>query len=125
MPISRAGQALVIAVGPLLDSVLAATEDLDVSVAYCNTPRPFDVRGLNELLPRDAATVDVVMVEPYLAGTSAHQVASALPHVPHRLLSLGVGRRDLHRYGTSAQHDSAHGLDPGALRAAITNFLEK
>jgi transketolase len=59
------------------------------------------------------------MVEPYLAGTSANVVSSALDVVPHRLVSLGVGRDDLHRYGTVAQHDAAHGLDVPGLRRAI------
>ena len=52
--------------GPVLDAVLAATEGLDVNVLYANTVRPFDSRGLREVL----AAPDVVLVEPWLAGTS-------------------------------------------------------
>ena len=40
---------LVIAVGPVLDDVLAAVADLDVNVAYTNRPRPFDTAGLRAL----------------------------------------------------------------------------
>jgi transketolase len=114
-------KAAVVVVGPLLDAVLDATADLDVTVAYTHTPRPFDVEGLWAL---DAT--DVVVVEPYLAGTSAHVVEAALSHVPHRLLSLGVGRgahSDLRRYGTPADHARAHGLDAPGLRASISRFL--
>lgn len=119
LPVRHGGRAVVVAVGPLLDPVLAATAGLDVTVAYTNTPRPFDATGLRELTGQaDAPTV--VMVEPYLAGTSAHAIAQALADVPHRLLSLGVTRTDLHRFGTIANHDAAHGLDPASLRAAIT-----
>lgn len=71
-----------------------------------------------------AATTDVILVEPYYAGTSAHEVAAALFDVRHRLLSLGVGRRDLRRYGTAAEHDAAHGLDAAGLRRSINDFLE-
>jgi transketolase len=124
LPLRHGRQAVVIAVGPMLDPVLAATVDLDVTVAYTSTPRPFDEAGLRaltwELSGTDAA---VVIVEPYLAGTSAHVVSSALADAPHRLLSLGVGRNDLHRYGTVADHHAAHSLTPGALRAAISAHL--
>jgi len=41
--------------------------------------------------------------------------------VAHRLISLGVGREDLHRYGTIADHDAAHGLDTASLRAALVS----
>ncbi|MGE5828300.1 MAG: transketolase family protein [Micromonosporaceae bacterium] len=118
VPLRHGRRAVVVAVGPLLDPVLAATAGLDVTVAYTNTPRPFDAAGLRELIGQaDAPTV--VMAEPYLAGTSAHAIAQALADVPHRLLSLGVARTDLHRFGTIADHDAAHGLDPTSLRAAI------
>jgi transketolase len=109
--------ALVLAVGPMLDPVLAATEGLDVAVAYTNTPRPFDAAGLRAL-----AKQKVVLVEPYLAGTSSRVVADALRGVPHELLALGVGRADLRRYGSPKDHARWHGLDPAGLRAAIADF---
>jgi len=52
------------------------------------------------------------------------QVATALSDVRHRLLTLGVGRCDLRRYGTAAEHDAAHGLDAPGLRRSISDFLE-
>jgi transketolase len=109
---------LVVAVGPMLDPVRAATTDLDVTVAYTHTPRPFDRAGLARL-----ATRDVILVEPYRAGTSAHEVAAALSAVPHRLLALGVGRADLHRYGSPRDHARWHGLDAAGLRRSISDFL--
>ena len=114
----RRGGPLVVAVGPMLDPVLAATRDLDVSVAYTNTPRPLDVEGLRLLIESE-----LVMVEPYLAGTSAHLVGAALSGVPHRALHLGVGRAEVRRYGSRADHDRAHGLDPAGLRRSISAFL--
>ncbi len=126
-PVRRGDRAVVVAVGPMLDRVLAATSGLDATVAYTDTPRPFDADGLRDLVWEVTAPADrgaaVVVVEPYLVGTSAHLVSQALASVPHRLLSLGVGRTDLHRYGTVDEHDAAHGLDPASLRAAITLHL--
>jgi transketolase len=111
----------VIAVGPLADSVIEATLGLDVTVLYAATVRPFDSATLRETLRAPA----VVLVEPYLAGTSAPAVASALSDIPHRVLGLGVGRDELRRYGEPAEHEAAHGLDPASLRASITAFLDQ
>jgi len=108
----------VLAVGPMLDPVLAAVRDLDVTVMYTATVRPFGAAAL-----RAAASAVVVVVEPYLAGTSNREVDEALLDVPHRVLGLGTSRTELRRYGTPAQHAAAHGLDPASLRARISRFL--
>jgi transketolase len=113
-----AGARLVISVGPTLDETLAATGDLDVTVAYLHTVRPFDTSGLRAAL----SGTDVVLVEPYLAGTSASEVADALHDRPHRLLGLGVRNPELRRYGTAAEHRAAHGLDAAGIRAALDGF---
>lgn len=118
----RTGSAgVVLAVGPLLDEVLAATEGLDVTVLYAATVRPFDDEALRAAVGR--AAPQVVLVEPYLAGTSAAAAGQALMEVPHRILPLGVGRAELRRYGTVEEHTAAHGLDAASLRQRITAFL--
>lgn len=121
----RRGQgALVVAVGPALSAVLAATAGLDVTVAYTNTPRPWDADGLRELVWELPGAPVVVIVEPYLAGTSAHTVSRTLAGVAHRLVSLGVSPYDSHHYGTIADHHRSHGLDPDGLRASIAAALQ-
>ncbi|GHC74582.1 transketolase family protein [Streptomyces flavofungini] len=114
-------RGVVVAVGPMLEQVLAATEGLDVTVLYATTVRPFDAVGLRRAVGGGAA--DVVLVEPYLAGTSTAAANDALVEVPHRVLGLGVGRRELRRYGRLDEHVRAHGLDAGSLRGRIEGFL--
>lgn len=111
----------VVAVGPVADAVLAATTDLDVTVLYAATIRPFDSAALRATLGRP----DVVLVEPYLAGTSVPFAAEALSDIPHRVIGLGVGRAELRHYGTPAEHAAAHGLDAASLRARISGFLDR
>ncbi len=96
--------ATVMAIGPMGDSVLE---------------RPFDGATLRELM----SGPEVVLVEPYLAGTSAHEVSAALQQVPHRLLSLGISDPELRRYGTPAEHAQWQGLDVAGLRARIAGFV--
>ncbi|MGY1546328.1 transketolase family protein [Streptomyces sp. MN6] len=117
----REGRAgVVVAVGPMLDAVLAATEGLDVTVLYATTVRPFDADALRRAT--GTAGTDVVLVEPYLAGTSTAAANDALADVPHRVLGLGVGRAELRRYGRFEEHLAAHGLDARSLRERITRF---
>ncbi|GAA3847073.1 transketolase [Streptomyces coacervatus] len=112
---------VVLAVGPALDAVLAATEGLDVTVLYATTVRPFDSAALRRAT--ETAGTDVVLVEPYLAGTSTAAANDALSDLPHRVLGLGVGRRELRRYGRIEEHVAAHGLDARSLRERIGGFV--
>ncbi|MDX6360780.1 MAG: transketolase [Nocardioidaceae bacterium] len=117
--VRRGAGATVVALGPVLDEVLAATTHRDVTVAYAHTVRPFDGPALRRLL----VTPDVVLVEPWLAGTSARSVADALTDVPHRLLALGTRRSEVRHYGTPAEHQRAHGLDAAGIRRSLDAFL--
>ncbi|GAA0927223.1 MULTISPECIES: transketolase family protein [Streptomyces violaceusniger group] len=116
-------RGVVIAVGPMLDGVLTAVEGLDVTVLYATTVRPFDARAVRATTEAAVGGVDVVLVEPYLAGTSATAVNDALADRPHRVFGLGIPRRELRRYGTIDEHLAGQGLDPGALRERISAFL--
>ncbi|WP_101257486.1 transketolase family protein [Streptomyces barkulensis] len=118
------GAPAVVAVGPLLDSVLEAVRGLDATVLYAATVRPFDTAALRAAVAGPGAP-EVVLVEPYLAGTSTAAATEALADVPHRILGLGTARAELRRYGTAAEHLAAHGLDPRSLRERITSFTAR
>jgi transketolase len=114
------GAPLVVAVGPTLTPVLEATSDRDVTVAYVATVRPFPHEDLRDAF---ADGTDVVLVEPYLAGTSAGEIAVALNDRPHRVLALGVPNAELRHYGTGAEHRAAHGLDAAGIASSLEEFL--
>jgi len=122
LPVRTGRRGTVVAVGPMLRPVLDAVAGLDVTVLYAVTVRPFDAVTLHRAVVA-SGSADVVLVEPYLAGTSSREVGEALVDVPHRVLGLGVGRAELRRYGTPAEHAAAHGLDPASLRERIAAFL--
>ncbi len=118
----RGGAGVVIAVGPVLDQVLAATATADATVLYTATIRPFDHAGLRAAV--GSARPNVVLVEPYLRGTSAYEVAEALGDVPHRLRSYGVRRdQETRVYGKAEDHDRLHGVDAASLTESITSFF--
>jgi transketolase len=109
----------VVAVGPMLDVAMRATADLDVTLLYANTIRPFDGETLRTVLQAP----EVVLVEPYLAGTSTIEVSQLLQARPHRILSLGTSLKENRHYGTSDEHFAAHGMDEAGIRASISEFL--
>jgi transketolase len=114
------GSPLVVSVGPTLTPVLEATAGRDLSVAYLATVRPFPHEGVRDAL---ASGTDVVLVEPYLAGTSASEIAIALRDRAHRLLALGVPNAEFRHYGTGAEHRAAHGLDAAGIARSLEEFL--
>jgi transketolase len=113
------GSPLILAVGPTLDQVVEAAGDLTATIAYTSTVAPFPGGELRAV----ANASDVVLVEPYLRGTSAAVIADALRDRPRRLLALGVPPLELRRYGTPAEHRRAYGLDATGIRRSLDAFL--
>jgi transketolase len=116
----RGSRATVIAVGPMLDRTLAATADMDVTVLYATTLNPFDA----DTLGRELAGDDVVVVEPFFAGTLAGPVSEALLRDrPTRLHFVGVPRAVIRDYGTPQQLDHVLGLDAAGIRRQIASAI--
>ncbi len=118
-------RGVVLAVGPTLDRVLQAVEaeNADVTVLYAATVRPFDSDGLRRAV-EDTDHADVMVVEPYFEGTSAHLISETLQQIPHRVRSTGVKRHaELRNYGTAEDHDAAHDLDVVGLGSAVRSFF--
>jgi transketolase len=110
----------VVAVGPMLDRTLEALDGIDATVLYATTVFPLDL----ETLARESApAAEVVLVEPLYEGTTAAQVAAGLAHRPTRVLSIGVPRRVISRYGTTEEHDRDLGLDARGIRERVLAFL--
>jgi transketolase len=107
----RPGSSLVVAVGPTLAPVLEATADTGLSVAYVAEVRPFPTAAIAQL-----GAGDIVLVEPYLAGTSAGEIPFERPR---RLHCLGVRDTELRRYGTGDEHRRAHGLDAVGIARSL------
>jgi transketolase len=120
--VRRGAGPVVLALGPTLDAALAAGSAYDATVLYTTRVRPLDVAGLRAALGA-SGTSDVVVVEPWLAGTVGRQVSEALADRPHRLLSLGVPRAEHRHYGRPQEHVAAHGLDAAGLTRTLGHWL--
>jgi transketolase len=118
--IRRGSGPTIIAVGPMLSRTLDALGDRDVSVLYATTIEPFDAATLRAFA-RAGSTLAVV--EPYYERTTGGPILAALSDRPVRIVSIGVPRAFLHRYGTPAEHDAALGLDAAGLARRLAAGL--
>jgi len=110
-----AGSPTIVAVGPVADATLDAVSNLDVTVLYTMTPSPLDGRGLRARVVGD----EVLVIEPYLASTSAGRVAEAMVDRAIRIRSHGVRQPEVQRYGSPEDHRRFHGLDAAGIRRFI------
>ena len=117
----RGGGATVVAVGPMLSRTLAAVGELDVTVLYATSLRPFDAATLAAVA---GDRPHVIAVEPGYEGTLVPMLAEALRHVPSRFDSIGVPRAFIHEYGTPADLDASLGLDVAGIRRRVIAALD-
>jgi transketolase len=117
--VRQGARATVIAVGPALTYTLPAIEGMDVNLLYCTTVAPFDAQTLRAMHQGS----ELVVIEPYYAGSLVPTLAAIFRDRPQRIEAIGVPRQVLSRYGTAQQHDEAVGLSPQAIRQRIEEFL--
>lgn len=112
--------ATVIAVGPLLDAVLSAVEDIDVCVLYYSTVNPFD-RSLLEC----AKNNKFVICEPYYASVIAFDVIEYFSGKPVQLHSISVPKAFIHNNGKASDHDRNFGFDSFSIREKIKAVIKE
>lgn len=119
--IQRGQAGTIIAVGPMLEPTLQASQDLDVTILYCTTVEPFD----GETLRQECAGQRVALIEPYYTGGLSANVMAAMRQHPICLETIGVPHNILTNYGTPEQHEEALGLTPRGIRERLVAFFER
>ena len=83
--IKRGSDATVVVVGNLLDKVIDACWDQDVSIIYYTTLAPFDIKTLRNICNSDK----LLLVEPYYEGGLLHDIVKGMER-PIHIDMLGV-----------------------------------
>ena len=92
----KAGKGLsLICIGPFLDEVVEATQNLDVQVIYINKIDALKGKILRETCLNDK----ILLIEPFYEGTTSSLVMKNLNRQIY-LQSIGVPREFIHRYGS-------------------------
>jgi transketolase len=113
--LKKGAKAAVVAVGPMLDRVLKAAKDLDVTVLYYSTVAPFDADTLKENCPSGK----VLLCEPYYEGTLAAEIYRTFKEKPVSLSCVGVPHRFLTSYGKLSDTEKEIGLCADAIRQKL------
>jgi transketolase len=114
-------RATVIAVGPMLQRVEEACKDLDVTILYYTTLRPFD----HDTLRKNINGNKILVCEPYYSGAVAVDVSVAAASHPVETTYIGVPREFPHHYGTTDDLDAFFHLTADDIRARIKSALAR
>lgn len=112
-------EAVVVAVGPILDQVQNATYDMDIELHYVNS---FDSSQYLNLNIQTKAK-KIILVEPYYSGHLLQSIASILQYTNLRILQIGVPRQFIRKYGNYSQQLEYVGLDANSIRRRIEGFI--
>jgi transketolase len=119
--IKKGKKATVIAIGPVLDMVLEATENLEVDIIYYTTIMPFDYDTLMQNLQKKNK---ILVIEPFYVGTMTHLIMNHITH-PVSICSIGVPREFLRKYGNAKEHDLAVGLNTNNIKNKINEMINE
>lgn len=110
---------LILVWGPMIDHVLPAAIDLDVTVLYFTSARPIDYEGIRQHFNN----TPIISVEPFYEGTMSAEIVKALDGHLVQLSSIGVPRKFIHSYGTHQEQMSSLGLDTKGIRNRLISIL--
>jgi transketolase len=118
--IKKGKLATVVAVGPTLQNVILAVENLDVTVLYYTSLQPFD----HEMLQKNFENSNkVFVVEPFYAGTLASEVLQTVGSRPIALDFVGIPKKFLNNYGSAEDHDKHIGLTAENIKSRLERFI--
>lgn len=112
-------KATVIVVSIMLDMVMKATENMDVSVLYYSTLEPFD----GETLARNCDSNRILIVEPEYEGSLIFDVTNALPGRALIIEHVAFPREVFRNYGTYDEKMSYYGLSEKNIMEKISGLI--
>ncbi|MCX5815083.1 MAG: hypothetical protein NTX75_02415 [Proteobacteria bacterium] len=109
----------VVAIGPMLERVVNACINVNVTILYYTTLSPFDAALLSSTFQKGK----IAVVEPFYEGTMSHDIVSSLQGKSINMLSVGVPRKFLINYGLASEQDVACGLDVAGIKTRLEGFF--
>lgn len=116
--LKEGSQLTILVVGNLLDNVLKATSDLDVSVVYTNTIKPFDVSILEKF-----SNQKLLIFEPYTSGVLMNSIINSGYNTSKGIYNYGIPNKFIDKYGNYSDLIKYVSLDERSIRNSILNKI--
>jgi transketolase len=117
--LKKGGKATVIAVGPLLDDVISACADSDVTILYYTSLEPFDMQALMQ----NCASLKILLCEPYYSGALDYDIIKSVGLQSVKIEHVGVPHLFLTKYGSAQEHNYNIGLTPKNIRLKLESLI--
>ena len=118
--VKRGKKATIIAVGPMLENVLRACRDLDVTILYYTTLNPFD----SDTLKNNASSGTVIVCEPYYSGALDYDITEALAGRNTKIFHIGIKREFIRQFGKKEEIDELLGLTSENMENRIKKLIK-
>lgn len=117
--IKKGTKATVIAVSVMLDTVMEACKEKDVTVLYYTTLEPFDY----ETLAKNCESERILVVEPEYEGSLLYDIHKAMPGKPLRIESVAFQREIFRNYGTYDEKMNYYGLTSNKVTEKLESLI--
>ena len=114
-------EATVIAVSVMLDTVMEACKDKDVTVLYYTTLEPFD----SKLLYENCSSGRILIIEPEYEGSMIYDVYRSLPDRKLIIKTVGFPREIFRNYGTYSEKITYYGLTPERISREVDSLIKQ
>ena len=118
--IQEKGEVVIIAVGVVLQAVLEASFDLDVTIIYCTTIKPFDFSSIKRFLSKK-----ILIVEPNYSGPILTNIHRELDNIMGNFSMIGVPNNFINKYGSKDEIDKMIGLDSKTIKSRIIEKINE
>ena len=119
--IKRGKKATVIAVSTMLDSVIEACKDEDVTIIYYTTLMPFD----KLTLLYNCQSGKILICEPHYQGILSYDVLEAVGSMKVQVDFVGLPREICRNYGTKEEKDEYFGLTVKNIRGTLRSLINE
>jgi len=110
----------ILAIGPVLNSILPVIQPLDIELLYMNQIMPFD----NEILSRNCISNKLLVIEPFYSGTSSYLIMNALRGRNISVDFLGIPRNFLTDYSSNLTQEYSTDFEISKITTRIKQLIE-